>query len=277
MSSGRIKTIILFSILFFSKFAGTAQYIYPMRDGWGIGLNIGLTYFYGDVNDNKGRIWNNTPLSGFYYDDKKFMLSGSLSKKISKIWAVRGHLAYGKLKGSDDYLNSYFESTMFSGDLDVTFQFLDYFMARPESSKFKYYLFGGLGLCSYATIRYNMVSNVIENAQGYNTVNGKFLNYTMETIGKIGLGIAYQLNKDFQLNFETSLHYINTDNLDAYQSKSVALEGYGFMSLGVVYKFNLHLFERNEMSMKSMGENNRSHNSGLKNKRKKKLHNKWKN
>ncbi|MCX6231464.1 MAG: outer membrane beta-barrel protein [Bacteroidetes bacterium] len=271
----KYKLILLFLILLFSKTFVSAQYVYPLRDGWGMGANFGLTYFYGDINDNKGRIWNNTPLSGFYYDDKKGMLSLSLTKKITKIWGLRGNLTYGKLKGTNEYINSYFTATLFAGDMDITFQFLDYFMARSESCKFKYYLFGGLGLTSFASIRNDLLTNAFQNAQGYSS-KGEFLNYTTESFGRIGLGIAYQFDKKWQVNFETSLNYINTDDLDAFRSKSVPLEGYGFMSFGLVYKFDLHLFKRNEMSMRSSGDNNRTHNSGLVNKKKKSLHNKWK-
>ena len=275
------KILLLLLLFFFAKSFVNAQNNYRFSEAWGVGANIGLNYFYGDVSDDKGRIWNNTPLSGFYYTDKNLMGSLSLTKSINKIWTLRGHLAYGKLSGSNEKTNMYFKGNIYTMNLDVTFQYLDYFLRRPESSKFKYYAFAGVGLLSYNSIRRETGTNVFQYARGYDN-KGQTTNLSTETVAKLGLGIAYQLDKKWLFNFETSLHYVATDYLDAYKSSSSKLEGYGFMSIGFVYKFDLNIDfgsrsnTVNSLWDKSRGNNNRLHNSGLDNKRKRKLHNKWK-
>jgi hypothetical protein len=77
-------------------------------------------------------------------------------------------------------------------------------------------------------------------------------------------------------NYETSLNYLNTDKLDALISDVTKLEGYGYMSFGCVYKFNFNIRTKNNLWKSSSGTNNRPHNSGVNNKKKRKLHNKWK-
>ncbi|NVN96353.1 MAG: hypothetical protein HXX18_13850 [Bacteroidetes bacterium] len=275
------KILFLLLLLFISKSFIYAQNNLRFSEGWGIGANIGLNYFFGDISDDKGRIWNNTPLSSFYYTDKNLMASFSLSKSINRFWGIRGHISYGKLSGSDEKTLMYFKGNVYSMDLDVSFQYLDYFLKRPESSKFKYYAFAGLGLCSFNAIARDVTSNTFLYARGYDR-NGNTTNLNTESKLKLGLGIAYQLDKKWIFNFETSLHYLNTDYLDAYKSTSSKLEGYGFMSLGVIYKFNWDFnFSSktntvNSLWEKSRGNNDRSYNSGLKNKKKRKLYNKWK-
>ena len=76
------KILFLLLLLFISKSFIYSQNNLRFSEGWGIGVNIGLNYFFGDISDDKGRIWNNTPLSSFYYTDKNLMASFSLSKSI---------------------------------------------------------------------------------------------------------------------------------------------------------------------------------------------------
>ncbi len=273
------KIFVVLFLFLFSKSIVYAQQTYPFFDHWGLGANIGMNYFYGDVNDNKGRIWSNTPLSGFYYTDKNLMINVSLTKDISRFWGIRGHLAYGKLSGSNEKTSMYFKGSVYSMDMDVTFHFLDYILKRPESSKFKFYAFAGMGLFSFDAIRRDITTDVFQNAMGFDQ-NGNHTNFTTESLLKLGLGIGYQLNKKWLFNFETALNYTNSDDLDAFRSTSSKREGFGYMSLGVVYKFdlNVHFESRSSNSLweKSKGDNNRSYNSGLNNKKKRKLHNKWK-
>ena len=274
------KIIVFLLLILLNKSFSYAQYIYPITDGWGVGANFGLNYFYGDVNDDEGRIWNNTPLSSFYYTDKNIMGSLCLSKTISQIWGVRGHFTFGHLSGNNEKTNMYFKGTVYTFDMDVTFQYLDYFLKRPESCKFKYYAFAGLGLTQFNSVRKEISTDVFQNATGgYNIKSDAFTHFTTEATVKLGLGIAYQLDKKWLFNFETSLNYLNTDYLDAYISTASKLEGYGYMSLGFVYKFDLDFVtgggNQNDLLKKSSGDLPK-HNPGVENKRKKKLRNKWK-
>jgi len=275
------KTNILIVILFvlITKSYIYAQTPYSFSDAWGVGANIGLNYFYGDVNDDKGRIWNNTPLSGFYYTDKNIMGSLHFTKDINKLWGFRGNFTFGNLSGSNEKTNMYFKGTLYAFDIDVSFQYLDYFLKRPPSNKFKYYAFAGLGFCSYNAIRRDATTQLFQGGLGYD-IKGKTTHFAMSSMEKIGLGIAYHLDKVWVFNFETSLNYLNTDDLDAYASSSSRLEGFGFLSFGVIYKFdfnfNFETHNGNKLWEKSRGSNNRTFNSGLYNKKKKKLHNKWK-
>lgn len=275
----KVKYQYLFILLlFFITTKSFSQFHpeYPLSKGWEVGANIGLSYFYGDVNDNKGRFWNNTPFSSFYYDQKRMMGDIVLAKKIFPHITTRGHLKYGKLSGSNETTNMYFEGELFSMEGELTIDFIDLFIHRKDNPMFKYYAIAGLGLCSYNAVRKEIGTNNFLAEIGYTKNGTTKTNLTTEGMGKFGLGVGYNINKYWLVNFETSLNYLNTDKLDALKSTSSNLEGFGYMSFGIVYKFNFFIKTKNSLFKSSSGTNNKPHNSGVNNKKKNRLKNKWK-
>jgi hypothetical protein len=191
------NVILTFSILLLcsGKIFSQFSYEYPLYKGWEIGGNLGLNYFYGDINDNKGRFWNNSPLSSFYYDQKKLMGNIRIGKALTRYLSVRGHFIYGKVSGSNEVLNMYFNANIIGVDGDMTFHYLDFFTKRPDNPKLNYYIFAGLGLVSFNTIRYEIGSNIIINTLGYTHDGKSKTEMTTESMGKIGLGMGYNINK----------------------------------------------------------------------------------
>ncbi len=244
---------------------------YPINHGWEVGADLGLSYFYGDINDNKGRFWNNSPFSSFYYDQKKIAIDITLGKALFNFLSVRGHFIYGNLSGSNEILNMYFDGNIIGVDGDMTFHYLDYFMNRTENPKFNYYVFAGLGLMNFNAIRREISSNQILSTVGYTQDGSSKTKMTTESMGKVGLGVGFNINKNWQTKFETSLHYLNTDKLDAYFPSDKIIEGYGFMSIGFVYKFKFRLISKDKLQKESRGTNNKPVNSGVNNKKKRKL------
>ncbi len=273
------KNIILITLLstFLTKFSfAQYNYVFPWYKGWEAGTNIGLNYFYGDVNDNKSRFWNNTPLSGFYYEQKRIMFDLSFGKNITPYYSIKSHFSFGNLYGSNEKLNMYFKGNILNADIDLYFHYLDYFLKRPENKKFKYYVIAGIGVSNYNSIRKQLNNNVFLGSVGYSNNGLNKTQRSTDMIFKIGMGVAYNIDKYWMINFESNLNYLSSDNLDAFTSDNTRLEGFGFMSFGLIYKFNFNIRTRNNNWKSSSGSNNRPHNSGFENKRKRKLHNKWK-
>jgi hypothetical protein len=272
------KYFLTFFLLIVSTTINFAQYSYnyPFTKGWEIGGNFGLNYFYGDINDNKGRLWNNTPLSSFYYEQKRLMGNIIIGKSLTPYLGIRSHFIFGNIAGSNDKLKMYFNGNIIGLDADITFQYFDYFLKKPESSKFKSYTFVGLGLMKFNAIRHQIGNNLYLGSVGYNAKGDSKTNMITESMFKLGVGVSYSINKFWMFNYETSLNYLNTDKLDALISDVTKLEGYGYMSFGCVYKFNFNIRTKNNLWKSSSGTNNRPHNSGVNNKKKRKLHNKWK-
>lgn len=272
-----LKKILLIPILLIFTINPTKAhffYTYSIDKGWGIGCATGLNYFFGDVNDNKGRIWNNTPFNKYYYPDKKFMGNFFISKKINKFISLRGEAAIGKLSGTDENSDLHFEGNVNSYMLVGYFDFFEYFFKKFELEKTKFYVFGGIGLSYFNSIcRVNSTKKVISTI-GYDSELNK-TERTTETTINIGLGTNYIVDKNWSVFFNTSLYYVNTDKLDAFRTTKAGLEGYGFMSIGAIYNFDFNIRTQSSTWEKSSGRNNLPYNPGVKNKRKKKLHNKW--
>ncbi len=272
------KKVLLFTIFLIltSKYTNAQLfYIYPFDKGWSIGGCIGLNYFYGDVNDNKGRIWNNTPFNKYYYTDKNIMGNFILSKKINRFINLRGEVIFGRLSGTDEKANLHFDGNINSFMIIGYFNFVDYFFNRTKSDKTKFYAFGGIGLSNFNSIcRINSTKKIVSTI-GYDSGLNK-IDRTTETTINIGLEAIHNLDKSWSIFFNTSLFYLNTDKLDSYRSNKSGLEGYGYMALGIIYNFDFKIRTQNSTWEKSSGNNNSPYNPGVHNKRKKKLHNKWK-
>lgn len=267
--------LLIVLIFFYKNSYSQLFYLYSIEKGWGIGGASGLNYFFGDVNDNKGRIWNNTPFNKYYYTDKKIMGNFFVSKKINRYLELKTSITFGKLSGTNEGLNLTFESNVTSYMVEGYFYFIDYLFEKSESNKIKYYVIGGAGLSYFNSIcRENTTKKVI-SVVGYDSQLNK-TEKTTETTINIGLGVNYNIDKKWSLFFNTSLYYLNTDKLDAIKSTKSSLEGYGLMSFGVSYNFDFKIRSSNSTWEKSSGNNDRPYNPGVKNKRKKKLHNKWK-
>ena len=275
-----IKFLIL-TLLFFTLFKPTklvAQNPILWYKDWSVSGELGLSYFFGDVNDNHNRISNNTPLSSFYWDNKEFMSSITLAKQMDRFWGVRLHLLYGNLAGTNDNIRVSFNGKVFESDIDVTFNFIDMIFKRPEKTKFKYYAFVGLGISKYRAVSSVMNTGKFINQVGYQD-SGRFVSkLNTDALMSFGLGIKYNLNKQCFFTFETSLRYINTDILDAYSSSSSKVEGFGFMSIGFGYKFDFRIWKgsNGDSWQKSKGKKNDPRNSGMNNNKKTRLRNKWK-
>ena len=245
---------------------------------WAISGELGLDYYFGDASDNHNRIYNNSPLSSFYWDNKEFMSSITLSKQVNRLWSVRGHLSYGNLSGSNDNIKVAFTGKVYTSEMDLTFNFIDAIFSLPEKSRFKYYAFMGLGLTKLRAESYSMVTGKPLFYEGYNSSKSGLFKYTTEGMVAMGLGVKYNMDRKFFFTFETSLKYVNTDKLDAYKSTYTKLEGMGFMSIGLGYKFDLNFSSGSNSDNwdKAKGKKMDPRNSGMNNKKKTRLRNRWK-
>ena len=72
-------------IIVFTLLSGSpdAQQRYPYYQGWRFNLNVGSTNFTGDIRNNRNGFFDNTPLSKFFYQDRKFAAGLRLEKRYT--------------------------------------------------------------------------------------------------------------------------------------------------------------------------------------------------
>ena len=235
--------IILFlSVLKINKVQ--AQGFYSLSENWQLKGTIGNTTFHGDINDNKNRIWNNSPFSKYYYEHRKIMIAGQLTKKINSFLFIGGQGLYGGVGGSNDALDLYFDAKLLEGSIDLGMNVSN--LLWGESIHRRWYLYGsgGLGLAGFWTIKRKISTDNIVSTKGYDNGRINYTDPTVERVIHLEIGMNYRINKRWDLNLSKSYRIVDTDKLDAHIERKIIYEEFGYFSVGLIYNFNLDFLQR---------------------------------
>lgn len=218
-----------------------AQRTYFLSEEWSVGLNAGATTFYGDLTDKANRFFSSTPFSKYFYQDRQWMASLTLEKKINIYFGVRGNLNYGNIKSTQESVKAYFKAHLFEYSLSGTIDFTNIFMGYDRFRTWGIYGTAGIGFTESRTWKYSMTSGELIGTNGFGIPKregGRYVPMT-ETVIPIGLGFNYKPFDDFSFQVELSYRPIHTDKLDATLSDKSSLEAYGMINVGATYHFAL--------------------------------------
>lgn len=215
------------------------QKIYPFYQGWKANINIGTTNFHGDIKNSSNGFFDNTPLSKFFYQDRRFAGGVRLEKNINSMFSISGQANYGKLAGTSDLELREFTANIFEYSILTHFYLDEIFLGSQGSRKWGAYAFVGIGLTESRTWQYSTLTGDLSGTNGFASKKGiLFENRPMtETVLPVGFGGTYELGDGVELNLEYSFHPINTDKLDAWISNEAKIEGYGYLSVGISKEF----------------------------------------
>lgn len=231
MKTPRFIWLILIMIFFSGKIFSQ---IYSVEEHWQLGLNIGATYFGGDLTDNKNKIWNNTPFNSYYYEDRKLMYGLTLAKEISPSVETSLQFLYGKVQGTKATVNMYFLANVLEINLQLKVNILNAILGENQKRHIDIYTVTGIGFAYFSSH-----SNYLQpdtNFYGEHYVANSYSGLGL--LFPLGLGLKYDLGKRFRINLESSYRILLNDNLDALSYNIKKVEGYGFISLGFTYRFN---------------------------------------
>ncbi len=215
---------------------------YRFYQNWTLNLNIGGNAFYGDLTDNKNKFWHNSPLSKYFYEDRKTMYGFCFGKAINKSVAIKSQFLWGSLYSHQESTGLQFSADIFEANMHVSANLLT-MLSQKENKIFDIYAFLGFGFCSFRTLSTRTADQTYISSYGY-TEKGQHLAATIkEWIIPMGLGMSYKLNKHWKVNVETSLRFLLSDRLDANIISGGGFEGYSYNTLGFTYNFNM--FEYN--------------------------------
>jgi hypothetical protein len=237
------KVLKLFIFIIFISISferASAQRTYPFYDKWKIGYNFGMTKFYGDSHDRTG-IFYSTPLSKYYYQDRRFGNAINFDKSFTDIVGMRGNFFYGSVKGTKESVKRYFIAEMYQYNLNFRINFTNIFMPASNFRKWDAYGFIGIGFNVSRSWQYDMISGDLTGTNGFGNPRyegGPKLRMT-ETVVPFGFGFNYSLTKRVDFNAEFSVNGVNTDKLDVMVSDERNAEGFGFLSVGISYDFEL--------------------------------------
>lgn len=221
---------------------GKAQWggYHAFATDWEITLHLGMTSFYGDVTDNKNRIYNNSPFHRYFYEDRGFAYGVMLRKNMSPYYSFRGVFLRGDIYGSSDRYGLYFNAVTNHYYLGANLDLTSLMLGVDDNRPWELYAFAGLGFNDSRTWLYDASTDNLVGTNGFGSERWLGGDEAMARAATIpfGIGFSYELHNNWSFNMETSIHGVNTDRLDAFESDDTKTEGFGYSSIGLTYHFN---------------------------------------
>ncbi len=210
---------------------------------WFIGAHLGTTSLWGDITDNQNHFLPGGPFQKGFYEDRKMMWGGSIGKNISPTYSLKIQALFGSVVGQTAVEKMFMSSKVQDYNLIFSMDFIDLFKWASKSN-WDFYGFAGIGFTRFRSQLNSSITN--------DTIHQPILDYSPNDTAKyfnkkystsisipFGLGINYKIGNRWVINAESSIRYLNTDWLDAYVDRKRSFEGFGFLSVGVTYRFDL--------------------------------------
>ncbi|MCF8297137.1 MAG: porin family protein [Saprospiraceae bacterium] len=250
-------TILLFliTVLLLPSIA-KAQQNYGLFENWNANFNLGYNKFYGDITDKKNSIFRNTPFHKYFYENRKMMYGFMFGKDINDIVNVRGQILYGNIKGTSEIYLSYFDAKLFEYNLNAKVNLSNLILGTSSYRSYSFYATAGIGMVNWNTQRKDLKTGVVLDGNGFVNDGGIGALHSTEGVIPIGLGVEFNLNDNWQIALESTLHGIKTDKLDAYFSESKKVEGFGYVSVSMEYTFDFKAFRFGSSNPKFNGRSN---------------------
>lgn len=209
---------------------------------WSVGLQTGLLSFHGDLSENR----HSNNYRGAI-NDLPYKFNGGIVAKyaVSHVLSVRGSAYFGKFVFNNNnlpYANYNFDITnkIQSYEAQMVFNMGNLSFLQKDR-KLHLSLFTGIG-----QIRTKLSGTLIGVDAGHPDIN--FANdpyWKTQTKNHyltvpVGIGLMYNINKNFDIGIESGLRYTRTDSLDfanANTFRNRVFDRFSQHTVGVYYKF----------------------------------------
>ena len=200
-------------------------------ENWSINANFQINSFFGDISAYDSDIYNKIQ----YESD--FGYGFIFTKELNRLWMIRGQLSFGKLQGTKEKSNLYFNGSITERNINLSLDLTNLFFPNNYPKTVSIYGFAGLGFLDFRSVLKESETNVIVSTQGYSSNNEGKSKQTTETYAPIGCGIKYNFADNWFLNIEGALKIINSDRVDAFAG-GVSRDFYSNISIGIGYKYS---------------------------------------
>ena len=221
---------VLFFVIVFFPYMCFSQYGRGNANSgnfWGISGEVGITSFYGDVDEGPapgGILKNNTAFKilAVRNFDALVEISGRVS--IGKMSGQK--IRYTQSQTSSLYFKNNFVEYSFDAGINVMTLFSKYY-----SGRFGIYGTVGVGLIDIKASLYNAENDSLIKAYGHNGQKA-----TTEFVLPVGLRVIYHFDEHAAMVIQSTLSRVDTDKLDALTGNHNR-DYYNFFSMGFIYKF----------------------------------------
>lgn len=229
------NTIVLFLFLFIFSQCMFAQ---TKSQDWEVGIHGGPTLFWGDLSvaEDNGEYFNK------FQDDNSWSFGTNIEYRIFPFAYLGGDFSYGQLEGiRDKYapgnkLNQTFEGEYFDYSLRFRLNIID-LIDNDKKRNFNFYLLGGVGNVHYRSVSHQLESGDYINSVGYSNSGQEKEALKSELRIPYGAGVKWYLGERFNVTLNTTVNWVNSDNLDATTGGTEINDYYSYTSLGLHYKF----------------------------------------
>ncbi|MCF8297589.1 MAG: OmpA family protein [Saprospiraceae bacterium] len=200
-------------------------------DTWSLSLQGGTMQFYGDVSYNT-----------FFPGSRKgseLSLCGhvGINKQITRYFAVQGQFLIGNLASEEKKQNEYFKSEVLNYNINIHVSTSNLLLPDKPNKWLNHYFIVGLGMTHYRTIRSSLDSGLYINSMGYKDDGLTKDKRVRESVANIGTGLKFKLSDRLDLVVETTIKSTPRDNMDALYVHLSELDKYGYLTIGVTFKF----------------------------------------
>lgn len=220
----RLLFFIVTVLLLNSQLTAQSTLPYP----WYVNANVGLTQFYGDIENETNPIDKLNYESGIGYGVR-------IGRDISPVF--KGHFQFlnTTFKGQKDASNLSFSTDMMEFQLGSTVS-LSNLIFGQKNRFVNVYALVGVGGLFYRGELTNTLTGETENVTGY-TSSGAKAPRDFAFSFPIGAGLDFRLSDRFFINLETAIRFTTTDELDAAK-KGSNNDAFYYSSLGINYRFS---------------------------------------
>jgi opacity protein-like surface antigen len=213
------------------------------EDYIGVGISMGLTSFFGDIDQGvaKGSYISNNSAFGI-----------RLSKDFGSIFALGGEITIGSISGSksNNSNSKYFKTRFIEYNLSSQYNLMA-LISKNVNRKLSIYATIGVGLIDFRTKLYDGNNDSIVFSIGYNGEKS-----TTELAIPIGLKVIYHYSDRSSFILETTSRRIDTDKLDGVEGNNNR-DYYNLTAIGYVYKLYPNRQDPNVISARKKKKDNR--------------------
>lgn len=200
-------------------------------DTWSLTLQGGTMQFYGDVSYN-------TFFPGSR-KGKELSLCGhiAINKQFTRLFGVQAQFLIGNLASEEEKQNEYFKSELFNYNINAHISTSNLLFPNKQNKWLNHYFIVGLGMTHYRTIRSNLTTGAYINSMGYSDNGLTKEKMVRESVANIGQAVKFRLSDRIDLVIETTIKSTPMDNMDALYVHLSELDKYGYITIGITYKF----------------------------------------
>jgi hypothetical protein len=228
------KAIYFLIIIIIAGFRGQAQesaYVDESArfDGWEVGLMVGWSQYYGEVNQDG--------LFSKFNGQSPVSWSFTAGKRLSDYITVGGQLMGGRLIGENNSVNNNslsqlrMESGFFEIGGNMTYDLNHLWLEYGVEKRWRLYGLTGLGFGFYSNI---VLTDLITNSEfNSNADKSKF-----GLVFPLGVGFEYQIKDSWFAFTELTWRTVLTDQMDRIDGKYIP-DSYLHWGIGVKYRFGM--------------------------------------